>query len=208
MIIVPLFDLKHNIETGIYTIITLVAIRCPLCGGIVRFRDRKSRKVKRSGGEVWHFRLRRMLCEECETLHTEIPEIIQPYKHYDSETIQGVIDGTDDSLVCTADDSTIHRWKTEFSKATTEIAQRLASVNPNETVENESQVSFPQTLESVRDTEPYWLAYVMHLLISNGHQLCTQFAFRPLETTGRIHNTGNNRHGRSFDSGKTHTETG
>lgn len=208
MIIVSLFELIHNIDTGIYTIITLLPIYCPLCGGAVYYRDRKTRDVKRLNGEVWHFRLRRMLCEVCEKLHTEIPELIQPYKHYDSETIQSIIDGNEDAKACGADDSTIQRWKSEFKKATPDIEQRLASVYVRETDEHAPLVPIGRTLTSIRAAEPYWLAFVMALLINNGYKLCTQFAFCPSQCCANIQYAGKKSDGGFNKNDKTNSDTG
>jgi len=110
MVIVPSFKLEFNIETGFYTIISLATSICPLCAGFMKHRDRKKRDVMNLIGEVRHFSLRRLLCLVCGKLHTEIPDIIQPFKHYDSETIQCVLDGDDKLKECAADNSTISRF--------------------------------------------------------------------------------------------------
>jgi hypothetical protein len=61
MIIVPLFKLKCNTETEVYTIISLVASICPLCSGEVHYRDSKPRDVKNLQGKVRHFSRQRVI---------------------------------------------------------------------------------------------------------------------------------------------------
>ena len=99
MIIVPKFELKYNEKTEKYSIVVEKAdtsTGCPLCEGFLKYRDAINRDVTDRFGEVWHFRLRRLRCMLCKTLHREIPDIIQPFKHYSSDVIQCVLDGGED----------------------------------------------------------------------------------------------------------------
>ena len=208
MVMVSSFKLECNTETGIYTIISLATSICPLCAGFLKHRDRKPRDVKNLIGEVRHFSLRRLLCTACEKLHTEIPDIIQPFKHYDSETIQNVIDNTELSKDCVADDSTISRWKASFAEAVPDIEQRLASVHARETDEKLPLVSPYLTFAAIGATAERWLALVMLLLINSGHKLCTRFAFRPLHYSDTIHSAGKNDCRGDTKIGKTINDTG
>lgn len=60
-------------------------------------------------GEKYTFRLRRLYCEKCNKLHTEVPDFIEKNKHYSKNVIESVINGKCD--YCAADNSTIYRWK-------------------------------------------------------------------------------------------------
>ena len=208
MIIVPKFELKYNEEKGIYTIISLTPSKCPLCGGTVYHRDHKGRKVKRLSGVVWRFSLRRLLCDNCKKLHTEIPDIIQPYKHYDSETIQSVLDGGEKAKDCIADDSTISRWKADFSKSEPDIEQRLVSVNAQATDESAPLLPPGLTFAAIRATIKRWLAFVMLLLINAGYKLCTRFAFCQPDTYVKVQNAGTKSKGGFGEFDKTTTDTG
>jgi len=177
MIIVSSFKLKYNKESDIFTVVSLLTNCCPLCSGSVYHRDNKTRYLKNANGDRCRFSLRRMLCELCKTLHTEIPEIIQPYKHYDSETIQSVLDGNKEAKACVADDSTIRRWKKSFAEAEPDITRRATSV-----LKQESKKAVPVkitilTILYFKGMYENWLASIMRLLINNGHKLCTRFAF-------------------------------
>jgi hypothetical protein len=189
MIIVSRFKLNNNILSGFITVIATItesAQCCPLCGGRLTYRDSRPRKLKNLFGEVSNFLLRRLRCEECGKLHTEIPDIIQPYKHYDSETIQSVIDGTDSAQGCAADDSTIRRWKTSFAEAETDIQQRLLSVYARTTDGHAPLLAASQTLPGIKAENERWLVFVMRLLINNGYKLCTRFAFCPCPRPAKV----------------------
>ncbi len=82
---------------------------CPSCNALMSHRDSRKRLVKTSDGNTYVFSLRRLQCLQCRRMHLEIPDFIQPHKHYDRKTIESVIAGNCD--YCAADDSTIRRWK-------------------------------------------------------------------------------------------------
>jgi hypothetical protein len=180
MIIVSSFKLNYNTQKMVYTIEPNGAdseARCPLCGGTVSYRDSKGRNSMNLIGEVRHFSLRRLRCKGCNILHTETPDIIQPYKHYDSHTIQAVLDGSAEAEDCVADDSTIRRWKAGFAEAEPEIEQRLASVYARAADGTAPILTMCMPLSAIRSMIGHWLAFVTALLINNGHRICTRFAF-------------------------------
>jgi hypothetical protein len=119
-------------------------------------------------------------------LHTEIPDIIQPFKHYDSPTIQCVIDGHEGTQTCAAEDSTIRRWKNTFAKEEMDITQRLASVHAQITDETVPIHLPATTFAAIRTQVEHWLAFVMALLINSGHRICTRFAFCPGTSADRF----------------------
>jgi len=88
-----------------------VPIRCPKCQDEMKIRDTKRRYIRFGNGERYPFNLRRYYCSICHQLHTEIPDLVQPYKHYDSQTIEKVKSG--DSSDFGGDDSTIRKWRGE-----------------------------------------------------------------------------------------------
>lgn len=82
---------------------------CPDCGSILTVRDSKRRSVKDANGHPHIFNLRRLKCTTCNKLHTEIPDFIATNKHFRKDVIESVINGNCD--YCSADDSTLYRWK-------------------------------------------------------------------------------------------------
>jgi transposase InsO family protein len=112
-------------------------------------------------------------------LHTEIPDTIQPYKHYDSDTIQCTLDGGEDALNCEASDSTMRRWKEDFEAAKADIEQRLASIYAQESDSTTPLITSASPISIIRATQLRWLGFVMRLLINAGHKIRTRFAFCP-----------------------------
>ena len=67
---------------------------CPKCGGILKYYDSTRRMLRSKYGRKNYILIQRLRCTKCGSVHRELPNDILPYKHYDSEIIQGVIDGT------------------------------------------------------------------------------------------------------------------
>lgn len=87
---------------------------CPYCGTILHHRDWKRRIRIKDGGEKSFLQIERMKCNHCNCLHSALPDILTPNKHYETEVISGVLDD-----VITADDldsenypckETMDRW--------------------------------------------------------------------------------------------------
>jgi len=189
MVIVSSFKLNRNELSGIFTITTDEIILCPLCSGELYYRDSRLRKLKDFLGDLSYFFVRRLRCQTCKKLHTELPSIIQPNKHYNSDAIQSVLDGNEAG--CTADNSTICRWKTEFAAVESDISQRLGSVYAQMTDETVSTVHTSAILDVIKTKCKNWLAFVMALLINNGHKICTRFAFCPFPSPDTVNSTRN-----------------
>lgn len=81
---------------------------------LLKHRDRKLRIRKRDGGEKEFIQVERMKCGHCQRLHTALPNILAPFKHYETEVIAGVLDEvvTADDLddECYPCEKTMKRW--------------------------------------------------------------------------------------------------
>lgn len=68
---------------------------CPVCkNGHLHPRDIRKRCHKLAGGVREWYIIRRLKCGECGRLHNELPDCLVPYKHYDAQLIEDVVDGT------------------------------------------------------------------------------------------------------------------
>jgi len=186
MVIVTSFTTRYNIEKKYLEVISAEESRCPYCGSALCYRNSRLRGLLDELQEKAVYLLRRLWCECCRHLHTEIPAIIQPYRRYASCVIQDVLEGGD---TCTADDSTIRRWRNDFKEAKADIEQRLRSAYVHETGAHAPVTKGTVTLDALIKREPRWLSFVMKLLICHGHRLCTRFAFCPREEAVKIART-------------------
>lgn len=66
---------------------------CPKCGGQLKYFDSVKRVVRTKARRTEWIEIRRLRCVECGALHRELPEELYPYKQYEAEIIQGVLEG-------------------------------------------------------------------------------------------------------------------
>lgn len=90
---------------------------CPLCGGELCKKGNVRRIVKTKNGKKYVVNLKRLFCNNCGKYHRELPDFLYPYKHYESEIINGVTEGLITSNTLEFEDypceMTMNRWKAE-----------------------------------------------------------------------------------------------
>ena len=150
---------------------------CPLCSGDLSVRDSKRRQVIESDGSRSHFSLRRLKCNDCGKLHTELPSFMVPHKHYASEVIEAELDGTRDD--CHADQSTMNRWKRVFKVQKNWFEGVLRALWSKDRRNHFPLFNKISLLQSIIDKGPGWLAFVHKTVINSGMNSHTQFAFCP-----------------------------
>lgn len=68
--------------------------KCPKCkSNDLKRYDKIKRLVKGEGGKKRWIDVQRYKCENCNSVHRQLPNIVIPFKHYDMEIIRGVRDG-------------------------------------------------------------------------------------------------------------------
>lgn len=92
---------------------------CPHCGGQTHYYDKAKRIVKGKYGESKKIYVYRYRCSQCGEIHRVIPDTLIPFKHYEKEVIQGVIEGTITPETLGFEDypseMTMHRWRKDSS---------------------------------------------------------------------------------------------
>ena len=206
MFIVSSFKTRYNSERKHHEIVSAEEAFCPYCEGTLNYRNSKLRRVLDELRNITFYLLRRFWCAGCRHLHTEIPDIIQPYMHFGSSVIQDVLDGGGGT--CAADDSTIRRWRNDFKESKPDIEQRLKSIYAHETDGHAPLTTGVKILNGLVKTEPRWLSFVMKLLISHGHRLCTRFAFCPYPHPDKVALIGISKGKGGWVCDKTKEDTG
>ena len=89
---------------------------CPYCEGSFKVIGSRRRIIFRQDGSKEKLIIRRLQCCECHRVSHELPDIIVPYKRYESDVIADALDETVSSQndCCPAEHSTIQRLKLWF----------------------------------------------------------------------------------------------
>lgn len=90
---------------------------CQICGGYESKNGHVLRSVKTKGGVTKFVKIQRVICKQCSKTRRILPKNILPYKHYEREIIEGVLEGliTSDTLgyedyPC---EMTMNRWRSK-----------------------------------------------------------------------------------------------
>jgi hypothetical protein len=116
-----------------------------------------------------------MRCETCGKLHTELPDCMQPHKHYETDAIQAEIDGSGENP--RADESTLKRWKAAFHRSEEQIEGALGALWSERSGLHYPLLPQDSLLNRLRKQIPCWLRFVNKVLISGEFDIHTRFAF-------------------------------
>ena len=103
---------KSNCHDVVINIKNNEASMCPDCNVLCSGYDTRLRRVIKSDSKRITYRLRRVLCPSCDSLHLELPDFIRPYKQYSGDVIDDAVNDMGND--CPAENSTIWRWKKNY----------------------------------------------------------------------------------------------
>ena len=88
---------------------------CPICDGFLKRYDEVPRLLRTKGGVIERIKIHRWKCINCNSIHREIPNNVYPFKQYESDIIDGVLEGliTNDTIGFEdyPSEMTMKRWK-------------------------------------------------------------------------------------------------
>jgi len=107
---------EHELYNSIGTQSKKGLIKCPDCNNNIGMHGTYKRKIIISEFDIQTVNIIQVRCKKCRKVHAVIPGFILPKKQYDINSIKkAVIDK--EILTCTADDSTIRRWRASLTKS-------------------------------------------------------------------------------------------
>ena len=149
---------------------------CPICGAPLTTRDHRKRVWKKECGKKSWVMIRRLVCtnKDCNHLHNELPDFLIPYKHYEAQLIEDVIDETitEDDVVEMDYPSlmTIKVWTEWFERNISNIDGLIRSaVYRFFEFKDEFLKSKESLLEELRKRIcPGWLGLIHRLIYNSG----------------------------------------
>lgn len=87
--------LRENLghKKPVFLVTGTETIACPKCLGELKAYDRRKRGCLCGDGTRKVYRLRRLRCRKCSSLHAELPDFMVPFKRYSTQAIQSVAEG-------------------------------------------------------------------------------------------------------------------
>lgn len=153
---------------------------CPICGSPLRLRDHKKRIWRKDGGDTQWVAIGRYRCtnNECHRLHNALPDFLLPFKHYDRELVEDVIEGIvyeDDPWRDTAYpcESTMQRWRKWAAENAAAMEGQIRSAGMRFLdLKDEFLKSAESLLEELKKKiSPGWLAAVVKIVYNSGGSL-------------------------------------
>lgn len=153
---------------------------CPVCEHDLFVVGSRRRFGRKPTGERVTYIIRRLRCLGCERIHHELPDLLIPYKRYESVCFESVLSNELTSDVA-ADESTLYRWHVWFEKCLPYWANCLSTIaartgNPVEP----SSVPSPSALQRIGHYVGIgvgWLARVVRPIVHSQLWVHTRFAF-------------------------------
>ena len=140
--------------------------------------------MKWYNGEKRVCSIRRLKCERCQRLHSELPDVMTPHKHYATEIIENVVDGvsTPDDL-STEDypcERTMQRWKDWIQHNQQQIDGQLKSIvscissSGYKLLENGDSL-----LQKLREEGAGWLSAINRTIYNTGNWIPSGIRYNP-----------------------------
>lgn len=156
-------------------------IPCPCCGEKLKVIGSRRRKYRNKAGDLNVLIIRRLRCTNCNKIHHELPDILVPYKRFDSESIETVVTGSE-KLDVAVDDSTIVRWKAWFNAIANHLSGCLISIATR--YQKETVIDLSTLPKSVLErilhfvgNDFRWLGRVVRIITNSNNWLHTRSAF-------------------------------
>lgn len=90
---------------------------CEGCGRPMKCKDLRKRIGRKLDGSRLFYLVRRMYCYDCHIMHTELPDFLIKFKHFEVQIIEDTIDGdiTIEEGYESTSEMTMHRWQAWFA---------------------------------------------------------------------------------------------
>lgn len=139
-------------------------------------RDKRRRIHRLSGGKTEWYLINRLKCtgENCGRLHNELPECLSPYKHYDTQLIEDVLDGvvSEEDTECEdyPSEQTMNHWRYWLQQNEKHIDGQLKSTGDRLLDLGIEFARFTDSLlkELKKRISPGWLKLINRFLYNTG----------------------------------------
>lgn len=116
MVIIKHYSLEHKQNSDFFYVRSKENSHCPYCEGCFKVIGSRKRILFMQDDTKIHLIIRRLRCQNCQRISHELPDVVVPYKRYESDAVASALvtafPETEDD--CPAEYSTISRWKLWF----------------------------------------------------------------------------------------------
>ena len=171
MVIIKDYSLKFKSESGFFKVRSFEQVPCPVCEEELTVYGSRKRVLFCQDGTRKTLVIRRLRCGRCESIHHELPDIVAPYKRYESEAVESVLasSGQESANKFPGELRTYQRLKMWFYLVHSHIEGALRALK--EQMQLESVVRLP--LFPLHRQVDGWLKHLVRHLVNSGRWLQT-----------------------------------
>lgn len=147
--------------------------QCPYCEGKFKVIGSRGRSLYKQDGSCLFLMIRRLRCRDCKKISHELPDMVVPYKHHESDTIANALreNMPQETDCCPAETSTINRWKHWFFYNQTFLEESLRTLQ-----KQNSSLLLTLPLSPLSRQREGWLRLLVCYLVNSGFWMHTRFA--------------------------------
>jgi hypothetical protein len=169
MLITNNYELIYNeIKRIYYLCINETRLYCPHCGQEVVYRDSRLRIWLHCNALADRIRIHRMFCRTCNKLHTVLPDVLVPHKHYGAAEIETILES--EARSDEVSDSTVAHWRQWVKGNEAQIEGVLQSLK----LESEDKLPELRNNENLfaqlKEIFSNWLSVVSRLVVNGGFE--------------------------------------
>jgi len=181
MVILTEYELVEKPPQGFFVISHEKSI-CPCCSGVLECVGSRPRTCINEASDKQKLIIRRLHCEGCRRIHHELPDLLIPYKRYESKCIEAVIE-ENTLLTVAADESTIRRWREWFRRIVEYLAGCLESAATRFGIgeaakPKDGYLSPPERIKRQAGAEEGWMAKAVRTATNMNLWVHTRSAFQ------------------------------
>lgn len=174
MVIIKHYSLKCKEHSDLFYVKSREESHCPYCEGGFKVIGSRKRTLLRQDGSECGLIIRRLRCTSCEKISHELPDMVVPYKRYETDAVAEALEEElpFEESSCPAELSTIRRWKLwffllcEYFESTVQALMELLGI--------QAFVRLP--LYPLSRQSDGWLAVLVRNLVNSGRWRQTRSA--------------------------------
>jgi hypothetical protein len=169
MLITNDYELIYNeIKKIYYLCINEARLYCPHCGQEVIYRDSRLRIWRHCNEPADRILIHRMFCRTCNRLHTVLPDVLVPHKHYGAAEIETILES--EVRIDEVSDSTAAHWRQWIRGNEAQIEGVLQSLKLEAGDKLPELRSTENLFIQLKKTVRKWLSVVSRLVVNGGFE--------------------------------------
>jgi len=173
MVIISDYSLEINSISGFIKVKSHETSLCPHCNGRLKACGSRKRGLKKTDGSNSKYIIRRLQCNTCKMIHHELPDVMVPYRRYESDAIENVlsVESIGDATYFPGEEKTARRIRLWFYLLKDYIEGSIQGISALYGVD----ITLCVPLFPLKGQPAGWLKVIVRSLVNSGRWPQTRF---------------------------------